>query len=292
MQPSLALNYSIVTQGAYAGPASNSGGGPFIGEVRLTARNSVPNSEDPTNGQLRPINQNPPLFTIIGTTYGGNGVTTFGMPDLRGRAAMGAGAAPGLTSRGLGETDGTEAVTMTEAQMPQHSHTLPPTPLMTGPAGGSQPLPNMQPSLALNYLIATDGIFPARQASNNQETFLGEIVLFAGNYAPTDFHIADGSLLPVASNEALFEVLGTTYGGDGVTVFALPDLRGRAALQPGTGPGLTERMLAETLGAETVTLTTAQLAPHTHDAVPEPSAGVLALLGAASVAMRRRRRAA
>jgi microcystin-dependent protein len=159
---------------------------------------------------------------------------------------------------------------------------------MTGPAGGSQPLPNMQPSLALNYLIATEGAFPARQASLNEQTFLGEIVLFAGNYAPTDFHAADGTLLPIADNEDLFGVLGTTYGGDGVTNFALPDLRGRSALEPGTGPGLTERMLAEMLGSETVTLTTAQLAPHSHDVVPEPSAGVLALLGAASVATRRR----
>jgi microcystin-dependent protein len=120
---------------------------------------------------------------------------------------------------------------------------------------------NMQPYAAINYVIATEGIFPSR---NGSEPFLGEIYMFAGNFAPRGYALCDGQLLSIAQNTALFSLLGTTYGGNGQTTFALPDLRGRTPMHPGTGPGLSPRFLGEVGGAETRTITT-----HTHT-VPQP----------------------
>lgn len=96
------------------------------------------------------------------------------------------------------------------------------------------------------------------------EPLLAEIRMFAGNYAPRGWAFCDGSLLSISQNSALFSLLGTTYGGNGQTTFALPDFRGRLPMHPGQGPGLTPRALGERGGAESVTLSSAQLAPHTH----------------------------
>lgn len=95
--------------------------------------------------------------------------------------------------------------------------------------------------------------------------FIGEIRMFAGNFAPRSWAFCDGQLLAVSQNDALFSLLGTTYGGDGRTTFALPDLRGRVPVHKGTGPGLTFRNLGSSGGAEEVTLTTGQLPTHSHD---------------------------
>jgi microcystin-dependent protein len=96
------------------------------------------------------------------------------------------------------------------------------------------------------------------------EPFIGQIVLFAGNFAPRGWAFCDGQLLPIAQNDALFSILGTTYGGDGRTTFGLPDLRGRVPLHPGTGPSLTMRRLGEKGGAESASLTVNQLPAHSH----------------------------
>lgn len=96
------------------------------------------------------------------------------------------------------------------------------------------------------------------------EAFLGEIRMFAGNFAPRDWAICDGSVLPVQNFEALFVVLGTTYGGNGVTTFGLPDYRGRVPVGQGRGTGLTARTLGLTMGSETVTMTTANTPAHNH----------------------------
>jgi len=96
------------------------------------------------------------------------------------------------------------------------------------------------------------------------EPLLGEIRMFGGNFAPRGWAICDGSLLAIASNSALFSILGTTYGGDGRTTFALPDLRGRSPMNAGNGPGLTPRTLGEAGGQETVTLLTTQMPAHNH----------------------------
>ena len=293
MQPSLALNYTIPLVGIYP----STGGGvaitsePMLGFVELNARGalSVPNGYAAAQGQLLPINQNQALFSLLGTTYGGNGQTTFALPDLRGRAVVGAGNAPGLTPVSLGQSSGVESVSLTQAQMPSHDHTLPPTSDFTGLAGGGLPQTNMQPSLGLNYVIALNGIYPSRDdgpgvGGTDNGPLIGEIALFAGNFAPSGWAFAAGQLLPINQNTALFSLLGTIYGGDGITTFALPDLRGHLALGWGQGPGLSPWFVGETGGVESLTLTQAQMPMHSHtyavDAtVPEP--GTLALFGAA-----------
>lgn len=96
------------------------------------------------------------------------------------------------------------------------------------------------------------------------EPFVGEIIMFGGNFAPRGYADCDGQILAVNQNDALFSLLGTIYGGDGRTTFGLPDLRGRVALHQGTGPGLSQRRLGSQGGAEEVTLNSNQLPPHGH----------------------------
>ena len=99
------------------------------------------------------------------------------------------------------------------------------------------------------------------------EPFIGQVILFAGNFAPRGWALCDGQLLDISSHSALFSILGTTYGGDGRTTFALPDLRGRVAVHEGNGPGLPAMTLGEKTGNPTTTLSVANLPSHTHTAV-------------------------
>src|SRR5512140_216933 len=94
--------------------------------------------------------------------------------------------------------------------------------------------------------------------------FIGEIVMFAGNFAPRSWALCNGQLLPIAQNTALFSILGTTYGGDGRTTFALPDLRGRVPVHPGQGPGLSNYVLGEMAGTENTTLLINNMPAHNH----------------------------
>lgn len=167
---------------------------PFIGEIRMFAGNFAPRGWQFCQGQLLSIAQNSALFSILGTTYGGNGMTTFALPDLRGRVPLGPGQGLGLSPRTLGEQGGVETVTLISTQIPAHTHALnassatPTTadpggallptgasriyaggapsaqlsPTSIGVAGGSQPHQNMQPFLAMNYIIAVEGIYPSR----------------------------------------------------------------------------------------------------------------------------------
>ena len=96
------------------------------------------------------------------------------------------------------------------------------------------------------------------------EPFIGKISLFAGNFAPRGWAFCDGQLLAISSNTALFAILGTTFGGDGRTTLGLPDMRSRAPMHPGNGPGLTQRRLGEKAGSPTTTLTVQQMPSHTH----------------------------
>lgn len=163
----------------------------MIGEIRLFGGNFAPRSWALCDGQLLSISSNTALFSILGTTYGGDGRSTFGLPDLRGRAPIHAGHGPGLSDRRLGAKGGQESVTLTVSQLPNHNHTLTvssdepstkhpndgfaavgeyydATGNSTGPAnsigntGGNQPVTLVQPFLALNYIICLQGIFPSR----------------------------------------------------------------------------------------------------------------------------------
>lgn len=96
------------------------------------------------------------------------------------------------------------------------------------------------------------------------EPTLGTIMMFAGNFAPIGWALCDGTLLPISDNEALFSLIGTIYGGDGNTTFALPDLRGRAPMHAGQGPGLSPRVVGDRGGAESATLIVDNLPAHNH----------------------------
>ena len=96
------------------------------------------------------------------------------------------------------------------------------------------------------------------------ENYLGQILVFAGNFAPRGWLPCNGQILPINQNQALFSIIGTTYGGDGITNFRLPDLRGRAAVGYGIGPGLSEIVIGQSFGSETNTMTIPQMPQHTH----------------------------
>lgn len=120
--------------------------------------------------------------------------------------------------------------------------------------------------------------------------YVGEIRLFAGNFAPLGWAFCNGSILPISGNETLFNLIGTTYGGDGQQTFALPDLRGRVPVHQGTGPGLPNVAIGQMMGRETVTLNTAQMPAHNHlvtatSAAANPAAGPRGVLANASAAM-------
>lgn len=170
---------------------------PFVAEIRMFGFNFPPKGWAFCDGQLLPISQNTALFSLLGTTYGGNGASNFQLPNMQGNAPMHPGHGPGLSLHDLGETSGTEAVTLAQTEMPAHSHTVqsapanfpgnsdvptndsfarsaegnaytPPASLVPmslqtiGMAGGSQPHNNMQPYLTLNFCIALQGVFPPR----------------------------------------------------------------------------------------------------------------------------------
>ncbi len=165
---------------------------PYIGEIRMVGFNFAPVGWASCDGQLVAISQNDTLFTLIGTTYGGDGQNTFALPNLSGRIPIHMGSGPGLSTRNIGEISGSEAVTLTASQIAAHAHTpmaqsangalntpqngvwagasssvytsaapnMPMRNSLIGMAGGSQPHDNMMPFLAVNFIISLFGIFP------------------------------------------------------------------------------------------------------------------------------------
>lgn len=260
-QPSLELNYIICTNGTY--PSENGGfSPPFFGEVRLFAGNFAPAGWQFCHGQLIYVTNNETLYSLIGTTYGGDGTTTYGLPDLRSRTIAGTGQGPGLTSIALSQTAGTLQSTILLPSMPAHAHALPLPYGVSGSAGSSQPRLNRQPLLGLSCLIVLLGAYPAQQTAI--EPVLAQMLTFAGNFAPKGTALAQGQLLPISQNQALFSLLGTLYGGNGQTLFGLPDMRGRCFMTEGQGAGLSVRSMGEKPGVETVTMSIGQLPVHQH----------------------------
>jgi len=298
IQPSLALNYTIATTGLYPDPNSGSGNGQtYIGEIRRFAGSYAPGDSEFTDGQLMSIGHNLALFSLLGTTYGGDGRTTFAMPDLRGRTPVGQGQAPGLMDIRIGQRFGQDAAPLTENQMPSHEHAWVHNSVvrLTGPAGGAQPNMNTrphsnhQPSLGMSYIISLDGNDPSDPNVAMIDHFMGEVSLFGGTFAPRGWAFAQGQLLAISQYSELFGILSTTYGGDGTTTFALPDLRGRTAVHEGQAPGLTNRTLGQKFGAETATLTELQMTQHNH-VTPEPATMSMLALGGLAMLKRRGKR--
>lgn len=170
---------------------------PFLAEIRIFPFNFAPKGWAFCDGQILPLSQNTALFSLLGTTYGGDGKSTFALPNMQGNAPMHPGQGPGLSLHDLGETGGSDTVSLLESEMPAHSHALTaaaaaalvklPGPTVTlarsrnanvyqdtqgnlvnlksntiAPAGGDQPHNNMQPYLTLNFCIALQGIYPPR----------------------------------------------------------------------------------------------------------------------------------
>lgn len=170
---------------------------PFLAEIRIFTFNFAPRGWAQCNGQLMSISQNTALFSLVGTSYGGDGRVTFGLPNLQGQVPIHQGQGPGLTDRAIGETGGAPTVTLVQTETPAHTHSLtlftPSTPTSTTPqdhfladgpckpfgsmalasdtmlhpasltiAGGSLAHNNMMPSLSINFCIALEGIFPVR----------------------------------------------------------------------------------------------------------------------------------
>ena len=169
---------------------------PFVAEIRIFPFNFAPKGWAWCDGQLLPLSQNTALFSLLGTTYGGNGKSNFALPDLQGRAPMHPGQGPGLSLHDLGETGGSETVSLLESEIPAHSHGLRAfgsepadkftaagdawcrsnngqawgpannltmmSPNALAPAGGDQPHNNMQPYLTFYFCIALQGVFPPR----------------------------------------------------------------------------------------------------------------------------------
>jgi microcystin-dependent protein len=179
------------------GSASAQATDPYLGQIMCAAYNFTPRGWAPLNGQLLSIASNTALFALLGTMYGGDGKTTFALPDMRGRVMLHAGAGPGLTPRDVGESAGTETVTLTSGQLPAHTHTVTPqgsasdatlvspangvpatksrttlyapgpgtvpmSPILSGSAGSNAPVSVMQPYLTMQCFIAMQGIFPSR----------------------------------------------------------------------------------------------------------------------------------
>lgn len=184
----------------FSSPAANAGPDPFLGEVQIFAGTFCPRGWAEMNGQLLPIAQNSALFSLYGPTFGGDGRTTFALPDMRGRTMVGEGTGPGLSSVRLGDSSGSENTTLTVNNLASHSHragvqtnsntadsTTPrrnafaptadnsyytgtdpvgkfmnPNSISVDPAGSGQPVNNMQPSLTIMHCVATQGVFPSR----------------------------------------------------------------------------------------------------------------------------------
>lgn len=169
---------------------------PFVAEIRIFPFNFAPKGWAFCDGQILPLSQNTALFSLLGTTYGGDGKSNFALPDMQGNAPMHPGQGPGLSLHDLGETGGSETVTLLDSEMPAHSHAFiasnadsnsqgPAQSLLAGgvggismyavpgaltqlnpnilaPAGGGQPHNNVQPYLTLNFCIALQGVYPPR----------------------------------------------------------------------------------------------------------------------------------
>ncbi|MBF0860898.1 tail fiber protein [Gluconobacter kanchanaburiensis] len=202
-QPSLNVNYLIRVTSDSSSPG-------FVGEVDAFAGSTFMISGGQflvAAGQLLPIAEYPQLYAVIGTTYGGDGQATFALPNLTGRSIIGT-----SSTLKLGAVVGKQTVSLSNANVP------------VSDGGNGTSFDNRAPGLALNYIICVSGAFP--NSGSDSGPVMGEIRAYAGSAAsiPQGWVLANGTLLPIAQNQALFALLGTTYGGNGLTNFALPNL--------------------------------------------------------------------
>jgi microcystin-dependent protein len=247
VEETLGVTWGIAVDGYY------NGGSRPIGTVQAFAGNFVPAGYMKADGSLLDPATYGALFSIIGTTYGGDGITTFALPDLTNATPVGR-----SSTNPLGTESGSDSITLTQANLP------------VSEGGSGTGVDNRMPELALRPLIATSGLFPSYDShgsSGTDETTLGEIIWWAGSGSlPSGYVEANGQLLSPLSNSSLFALLGTYYGGNGSTTFALPDLRDRGMV--GTDH---DRPLGSVYGSNTGTI----LAADTPDLGPTTGADAL-----------------
>ena len=245
----------------------------YLGQISIFGFTFEPRDFAFCQGQLLAIRQNAALFSILGNTYGGDGVSAFALPNLPG-IPIGAGRGPGRSAYQLGASGGEAALTLMPSQLPAHNHSFNAVtdqassaspegnqlarasraqgrtenagifyssnpgnantalaPGTIGPDGSGQSHNNMQPYLVLNFCVSLRGILPPHEGGPAPTTpFLGELSICAFGFPPPNWALCDGRLMPIRQHQALYSLLGTVYGGNGSTTFALPDLRGRVPL--------------------------------------------------------------
>ena len=271
---------------------------PYVGEIRMFAGNFAPAGWMFCEGQLLPISENETLFNLIGTTYGGDGQSTFALPDLRGRVPIHQG--NGFI---LAETGGAEEITLTVSRSrrtatrcwPSHDHgattrnpagnvlgavadgrrcTSTATPTVADGAavdrrhvGGSQPHTNFQPYLCVDFIISLFGIFPSARPEETTPWPIRSSPRSASSRStsrPRAGRCATGSSCRSRRTPRCSRCSAPPTAATASRNFALPDLQGRAPMHPGQGPGLSLHDLGETGGSETVTLLETEIPSHTH----------------------------
>ena len=274
--PSLGLQCLISTNGVFPSPSRvpqipiSKGASieRFYGELRWYAgiRDDIINTL-PCDGRLLPIAENAALFSILGSSYGGNGETNFAIPDVSGRVMI----HPSGSAFPFATVGGSSSEILTSEEMASHSHTITSTDEESGLSGDDEAHNNLQPYAVINHLLSLGGVFPSPDSSTVVDEFIiGDILLFAGNFAPREFNPLNGQLFATASFSSLFALIGVTYGGDSTNPasFGLPDLSAKVMLGYGQGDGLSMREMGDQGGAANVTITVAELSSHQHGVPP------------------------
>jgi microcystin-dependent protein len=264
----------------------------MFGEIRLFAGTFAPPDWYFCNGYILNIADYSALFASIGNVYGGDGVTNFALPDLRGRLAVGNGQGPSLSNYVLGQTGGNSTITYGADNLPAHIHTVTiqscsdagdrdnpagNVPAIAGTnlynstanaemgdssmlvslsnSGAGEAQNNIQPYLGINYIICYNGIY-----AQTENAYVGEIKLIATSIIPPNWVECSGQLINIFDNIQLFSLLGTTYGGDGRSTFAVPDLRGRVPISYKSGT----YEIGNQGGTENESITSDKMANHNH----------------------------
>lgn len=263
--PTLAVNFQMVVESSFQ----------YLGEVALNAGHGALST---AQGQVLQISGNEALFSQLGNNFGGDGVSTFALPDFQGRVPVGTG-----NGFALGQEGGSEWINPTTADLTAHTHLQLDTNSQTGSTGGGQAYTNLSPYTTVTYAIATEGVYPTTYngATPGGVPFFGQIKLFSQkNNVPSGWTPCDGRLLNINQNPELYAIIGNAYGGDGVTTFALPDLRGRVPVGAGTTSWGQTMIVGQTGGTSNISLTTAQMAMHLHSTpaivsiAPPPSVAI------------------
>ncbi|MDQ0463399.1 microcystin-dependent protein [Caulobacter ginsengisoli] len=284
---------------------------PYLGEMRMFAFDFTPRDWAPCNGQILQVSNYRTLFSLLGARYGGDGLNTFALPDLRAQVPVHQGQGDGLSPRKLGDHGGVANVTLGEPDLPRHSHSMQASgsEATTAQVAGQMPAsgrsgvepdtavvafysttpPNVKmnpdamaidgeggshPNLMPSLCVGVCMAMAERQAVA-PTPYIGEIRIIAGDRIPNDWAPCDGQILQISQYKPLFSLLSNRYGGDGITTFALPNFQGRTVAH--TDPTIP---IGTAFGTEGHVLTRAQMPAHRH--IPQASDVPVGATGAGS----------